>query len=76
MNIQFEFQFEKLEPVKVVKNNWGPFWHVMQGIYCWPGDVDQKTFASIEEASAFAKRHGADPVVGIEALHGRHRRAA
>jgi hypothetical protein len=46
--------------VKIVKNNWGPFWHVMQGIYCWPGDVDQKTFASIEEASAFAKSHGAD----------------
>jgi sugar phosphate isomerase/epimerase len=66
--MQIEFNFS---PVRVVKNTWSDLWHVMRGHYVWPEDTEQKCFESIEEAVAFAKKHGATPQVGKEAFHGR-----
>jgi hypothetical protein len=48
-------------PVRVVQNHWTPVWHVKRGHLTWPEHVDQPCFASIEEAVAFARIHGAEP---------------
>ena len=69
--MQLEFNFPVVRPVRVVKNFWSNLWHVMCGPYVWPEDTEQISFTSIEEAVAFAKKHGATPQVGKEALHGR-----
>ncbi len=69
--MQIEFNFSPVCPVRVVKNTWSDLWHVMRGHYAWPEDTEQKCFESIEEAVAFAKKHGATPQVGKEAFHGR-----
>ena len=57
---QIEFSFES---VRVVKNKWTDIWHVMKGHLVWPEDPEQISFSSIEEAIAFAKKHGANPQV-------------
>lgn len=69
--MQIEFNFSPVRPVRVVKNTWSDLWHVMSGHLVWPEDTEQISFSSIEQAVAFAKKHGATPQIGKEALHGR-----
>ena len=47
--------------VCVVKNHWSDVWHLKRGPYMWPENADKGTFASIEEAVAYARAHGAEP---------------
>jgi len=48
-------------PVCVVKNYWSDVWHLKRGHYAWPENADKGTFASVEEAVAYARAHGAEP---------------
>lgn len=61
---QLEFAF--VQPLAVVANCWGPVYHLQRGDRTAWYDEHPGSFWTIEEAVAFARQHGEEPIVDEE----------